>query len=227
MRSAFPEVDWSGAPERMPNKYWKDLANQKAFLDQAAQSLNVKQNEDWYRVRRADILRLGGHRLLNIYGNSLLRALAANYPEYEWTKTSQAKTKSQHRVFELVKEIFPHVEDVFFGYFYRVISNGQPIEKSGVQLDVYIPSLALAFEYQGEYHYQKLARFGNAEQKRALDSQKNDICRDAGITLIEVPYWWDHSKNSLTATIQASRPDLISSVPPDQIPIPRVKSGLL
>lgn len=41
-----------------------------------------------------------------------------------------------------------------------------------------------------------------------------------GITLIEVPYWWDSSVESLAATIQTQRPELVSNFPIGK-PIPQ------
>ena len=40
-----------------------------------------------------------------------------------------------------------------------------------------------------------------------------------GITLIEVPYWWDFSKERLTASIKQVRPDLIPNMV-NEAPIP-------
>jgi hypothetical protein len=34
-----------------------------------------------------------------------------------------------------------------------------------------------------------------------------------GISLIEVPYWWDRTPESLAATIYAQRPDLFTKAP--------------
>ena len=40
-----------------------------------------------------------------------------------------------------------------------------------------------------------------------------------GITLIEIPYWWDRSFESLESTIYSQRPDLFKK-PPTSAPIP-------
>jgi hypothetical protein len=34
------------------------------------------------------------------------------------------------------------------------------------------------------------------------------MCKQLGITLIEIPYWWDSTLSSLILTIQKHRPDI-------------------
>ncbi len=83
-----------------------------------------------------------------------------------------------------------------------------------MQLDIFVPCLALAFEYQGIQHYEDVYYFGNSvrlyEQR---DEEKRQACRSQCITLVEVPYWWDHSVDSLVSSIQQKRPDIVSQLP--------------
>ena len=74
-----------------------------------------------------------------------------------------------------------------------------------------LPKERLAFEYQGEHHYYDIYALGNLWiQKGKRQRKKNNHVKKNGITLIEVPYWWDFKKASLMATIHQYRPDLIS-----------------
>jgi len=43
---------------------------------------------------------------------------------------------------------------------------------------------------------------------QARDKEKKELCAGAGITLLDVPYWWDGSHGSLAATIHKARPDI-------------------
>jgi hypothetical protein len=83
--------------------------------------------------------------------------------------------------------------------------------ESGVsmQLDIFLPNISLAFEYQGEQHYFDIHCFGPQQQYARRDEQKRRACGKADITLIEIPYWWDFELDSLKATVHDARPDLI------------------
>ena len=74
------------------------------------------------------------------------------------------------------------------------------------------------------------------EERKQLDQQKSQLCKEKGtkmlvfvifnvpigITLVEVPYWWDRKFESLQATIFSQRPDLFKN-PPVKTPIPVTK----
>lgn len=82
-----------------------------------------------------------------------------------------------------------------------------------MELDIFIPSLSIALEYQGAQHYTSQYMFEELEFIQAKDSQKREACASEGITLIEIPYWWDRERDSLIATIHQFRPDLFNFQP--------------
>ena len=58
-------------------------------------------------------------------------------------------------------------------------------------LDLFIPSLKMAIEYQGIQHYQSVAFFGGEDalaQRQKLDAQKRQLCEENNVRLIEWPY---------------------------------------
>ncbi len=78
-----------------------------------------------------------------------------------------------------------------------------------MQLDVFVPSKSLAFEYQGEQHFFDIKCMTPQWIYSERDQQKRSACLANGITLVEVPYWWNFQKETLVATIHEVRPDLI------------------
>ena len=64
----------------------------------------------------------------------------------------------------------------------------------GKELDIYLPELKLAFEYNGEY-WHKI----HEEKEPGYHENKRQLCKDAGITLIEV---WDSQWKTNAETIK-------------------------
>ena len=87
-----------------------------------------------------------------------------------------------------------------------------------VELDLYLPQEKLAFEYQGENHFYDVFIMGPNWLQKGKDEEKRKLCTRNGITLIEVPYWWDSNQETLMATIHECRPDLILQVSGMTIP---------
>lgn len=49
------------------------------------------------------------------------------------------------------------------------------------------------------------------ESQKSRDQEKREGCQSIGITLIEIPYWWDGTEEQLTSTIMKIRPDMYGS----------------
>ena len=120
-----------------------------------------------------------------------------------------------------VQEIFPDAEVLENFYHDDLIRNDRKI-----QLDIYLPRERLAFEYHGEHHFIDIFALGNRWHQKQRDDEKRTICEQNGICLVEIPFYWDFEKESLKATIQRQRPDLILEVltaqpislePPDKV----------
>ena len=59
------------------------------------------------------------------------------------------------------------------------------------------------------------------ESNQTRDEIKAALSSTKGITLIEVPYWWDRKLSSLAATVYNTRPDLFTEQPKGK-PIPLI-----
>ena len=79
----------------------------------------------------------------------------------------------------------------------------QPTTNRPLQLDVFIPSKSLAFEYQGIQHYQEVGVFNPSKSYQQRDEEKRNLCDSNNIKLIEVPYWWNRTAESLHEMISA------------------------
>lgn len=77
---------------------------------------------------------------------------------------------------------------------YEVIQHGRPTWLGRQHLDVYMPDIKVALEYQGPQHDVPVAFFGGEEhfqQSKMRDSKKKQLCRDNGVTLIFVREGYD------------------------------------
>ena len=90
------------------------------------------------------------------------------------------KWKHELSLFSTVRSLFP---DTLYQY--------RPSWLGHQSLDLYIPSLNTAIEYQGLQHYQSVEFFGGEEaliHRQELDQQKAKLCSQNDVRLIEWPY---------------------------------------
>jgi hypothetical protein len=83
----YPEHNWKSLQFKSSHSkyHWASLENQRKFFEEFASEYGIKEQSDWYLVRYKDIRKkLGGSAVLRYYNNSLVRALAAIYPNYPW-----------------------------------------------------------------------------------------------------------------------------------------------
>ena len=90
------------------------------------------------------------------------------------------KWKHELSLFHAVRGLYP---DTLYQY--------RPDWLGRQSLDLYIPSLSTAIEYQGVQHYLPVDFFGGEEalsQRRDLDRVKKELCEANSVQLIEWPY---------------------------------------
>jgi hypothetical protein len=130
---------------------------------------------------------LKGHGLMKRYGG-FFPILEHAFPQQSWNRSLKtAPSKSQIYLYRLLQKLLPNTE---MHMDYRSPQFQFAKTKRWMQLDVYIPSLSLAFEYQGAQHYGQHYLFGNKtkQEVQQRDEEKRNLCLANNITLIEIPY---------------------------------------
>jgi len=206
LETIYPELEWGIYSQRViiPQNYWNDIANVKEFIEKLRDSYHIQQDEDWYRISIKQIQQAGGTALIAKY-NSLCDILKAVYPDKKWDKKNfqrRHKRSAQRWMFLQVQKAFPDCE-VVEEYLHEELSR-----KSGraIELDVFVPARQIAFEYQGEHHFHDSPALGSGfiELHQQRDTEKLELCKGQGITLVVVPYWWDNSLESLQGLINTA-----------------------
>eukprot|EP00026_Physarum_polycephalum_P002904 Phypoly_transcript_02913.p1 GENE.Phypoly_transcript_02913~~Phypoly_transcript_02913.p1 ORF type:complete len:747 (+),score=87.92 Phypoly_transcript_02913:75-2315(+) len=118
-----------------------------------------------------------------------------------------------------VKTIFPDHDIKINARKTGNISN--PSTGKFLELDIWIPSLSISFEFQDPYHYTSTWESHEPLKDIQLkDAVKSASVKQKGETLIIVPCWWDGSNSSLQATVSFYCPDLAWKEKKKASPIP-------
>src|SRR5689334_16709030 len=79
-------LDRNGGNQWLYHNKWHDRETQKIFFEWSAKKLGHTSMDDWYTVGLKHVYKYGGKRLLDLYDNSLSKALQTVYCEHEWVK---------------------------------------------------------------------------------------------------------------------------------------------
>lgn len=102
-----------------------------------------------------------------------------------------SETELLYRVRELLSDV-------------EVVAHGQPKWLGRQHLDIWIPSLSIAIEYQGFQHFQPVGFFGGDEafqRAKERDFRKRSLCEKNGICLVEIAYDQDVDDTKLMELI--------------------------
>jgi len=216
LRKLYPDHEWypwlfEGG---VGNDFWKDEKNIKAYGVWLEQELAMTSFDEWYDLNSDIVGRFHGGGLLahgKGKGLSVFEISRIVHPTIDWdpTKFEKKKFTSQKRLFRVLKDIYTE-EDILYNSRHRKIKN--PKTNRSLELDCYLPSLNLAFEFQGKQHYEKNLFFhskSSRDQYEDLiyrDKIKEKRCRDLGINLIKVSKEnWDFTREGLISLIDKNR----------------------
>ena len=107
------------------------------------------------------------------------------------------KWKHELSLFHAVRKRYP---DILYQY--------RPDWLGRQSLDLFIPSLRTAIEYQGIQHYRPVDFFGGEEaleQRQELDRQKRQLCEQNDVRLIEWPYSLEPTDRNVREIFQKER----------------------
>jgi len=196
----YPEFVWDPLDRNcVPRHFWNLSESQLRFSTKLRNYFDVRNKEDWYRLSNKQISEVARR---SVRKKSIVKMLRAVFPEEDWSseRFSERIKKARQR-FLLVKlrEIFKNEE------IYENFKHIQIKRKSGsfLELDIFLPQLNLALEYQGEQHFHEIssAGFGALVPQQIWDHEKIKLCLENRIKLIIIPYWWNNQTDSLIATI--------------------------
>ena len=179
-----------------PSGFWDNEDNIRQFISQLKEKYNLTTSKDWSRLSKLQIRSNGGEGLLHKYSLTEIIKLYNPNVNIEELKDKRA---SQRWLFLQIQKLFPH-EEIVEDYFHTEISR-----KSGfaVQFDIFLTNKKIAIEYHGAHHYKDIPTgFGPIEMFKNRDKEKQKLCKEHGIQLIIIPYWWDNDLQSLKVTLE-------------------------
>lgn len=89
---------------------------------------------------------------------------------------------SESILFNVVKKLFPN-EEIFKHY--------RPKWLNGLEIDIFIPSISLGFEYQGQQHFSDIGLWGGELALKELqkrDKLKRALCLQNKVELVEIDF---------------------------------------
>ena len=208
LRSLYPHIDWLSLPPLrfLANPLYKlhnrlsinstNIKQRKKLIGGYDYSLvQLLQLQQRYMVRcQQDWYRLGLRMELPLY-----RALVLLHPEQSWNKQQfllKGKKSVQRLLYASVYSLFP-THPLLENYHHPHLHSSSHLPHP-LEYDLFLPSLQLAVEYQGEYHYDDInIGYSSSILYQTRDQLKLQLSQLLHIQLITVPFWWDHSLPSL------------------------------
>jgi len=106
-------------------------------------------------------------------------------------------SKGAKELLELVQQIFPNQ---------RIELEHNVAERGALFVDIYLPRLKVGFEFDGQQHFEYCEHFHGSRENfikaKKRDAEKDDRCRDKGITLIRVAYNEEMTKDLVLGKLE-------------------------
>eukprot|EP01126_Amoeba_proteus_P062281 TRINITY_DN8440_c0_g2_i1.p1 TRINITY_DN8440_c0_g2~~TRINITY_DN8440_c0_g2_i1.p1 ORF type:complete len:587 (-),score=81.09 TRINITY_DN8440_c0_g2_i1:266-2026(-) len=210
--------------QKEKKRSWATPEQLRDFFESVKEKLHISSTNDWYRVSQKQMKSHGGSGVFQKY-KKLGVALQQAYPEIEWDmcKFSCTRKRSGQRWLKVVlSRLLPSNTEITENYLHQELFWASTSYTQKMELDIWVPEYNLALEYQGEQHYfdihEAYGPNGTTAMYKERDLKKKIACAEKGITLVEIPYWWDGQEESLASTLHVLRPDIFPMI--DSSPIP-------
>jgi len=198
LSSIYPEsrwLPWRFSSTRPQITCW-DGKYDSDFLNDITKQLRISKLDNWYRISREDLSKCHAETFLKKRGG-LVTFLSKSYPHHKWDRekfSNRQKKSSQWILYKIIKEVLPSDIEVIEDYTHPFL-----VFETGcvITFDIYISSLNVAIEYNGYQHYHDHVMFGDALSNKKRDNERRTACKSSGISLIEVPYWWQRDKANI------------------------------
>ena len=178
-----------------PNHLWEfDKKNSPALLGKflsIIKQYSIRKKNDWYRVNT------------EVYHMDLIQRLEQIYPDEKWRRKDfylRAKKSVQRLLYSLVESTYlPYF--IIENYHHPLLLNSSDVP---LEYDIFIPALNLAFEYQGEQHFDDMpVTSGSIEHSQIRDQWKVTLSEQLSVKLILIPFWWDKTLSTLLSALNS------------------------
>ena len=153
--------------------------NRIAQIEQLMWKVNYYK-QDYRNLRTIPDIEL--RKMLTDYHGSITAYRDKIYEQLIAEGDTHPRWHSEQEAYRIVKVHYP---DARFQY--------QPSFLRGQKLDIFIPSLNVAIEYQGKQHYEAIDFFGGKDglmSNQERDNRKRRLCRMNGVKVVD----WDYDK---------------------------------
>ena len=151
--------------------------------------------------KKKDIFRLTARSLANTK-NDFFLLLKNIFPDQKWNfKLMSLKSKKGNQFL-----LFSYLQKKIFQNFLLIENYRHPKliskNKTLMEYDIYIPSLNMGIEYQGEQHFDEIpSTYSPIDQSLFRDQFKENLSKELNIKIIYIPFWWDKSLPSLLSSL--------------------------